>query len=159
MGGGASPPPQPKRKSSLSFGKTTGPGNRRFPQKTIGWGQFEPPREGRKFGNRVPKIADSFWKMGSKAAPNPGAILTKWCQVACIRAKDLPSCALQPAWLSFARLLHSFCSALLSFAQLLLSFCSAHSEIQQIQESSKTLCSGDPVRAGLSLGRQNNAVW
>ena len=28
-----------------------------------------------------------------------------------------------------------------------------------IQESSKTPCSGDPVRAGLSLGRQDNALW
>ena len=71
-GGGFAPPPQPKKKSSLSVGKITGPGTRRLPQKTIGWGPLEPPREGKKFENRVPETADSLREMEPPRA-SPGA--------------------------------------------------------------------------------------
>ena len=56
----------------LLFGKKTGPGNRRFPQKTIGWGQFEPPREGKKFGFWGSPKAGSPREIGPPRAPrNP----------------------------------------------------------------------------------------
>ncbi len=71
--GAFGPPKNPKRRPSaarkcLLFGKKTGPGNRRFPQETIGWGQFEPPREGKKIGFWVSQKAGSPGEIGPPRA-------------------------------------------------------------------------------------------